>query len=357
MVSPVDPSQDDPNMDLKLRLDQAQKLKKEQQRHLKYLNSEYYRLINQKLDFEKRIKETEEEIARVKRVLSASTVGGPAEGTMSPDMASKELRSLTENIFLVARDILQRVEPLLPTDQITVDAKETISNAFFEVLKDEEVSYFIDRFLFPCSPFTLLIPIVHRSLFRAIMVAAFEPFAPGELNQPTEQLLSRIYAYLGETETQDRRSRWRALTYHHISQERPEKVWAPLAVQYYQQLRAILQPFLKEAFLPEEEQIQHNISMIFEQAIRLRDKLMTECTEVDCSVVLPAHGRFANWMKPYSPVNRNPPQRCIFSLSWVIQFSLSRGQGQEPKWFNNILAIVIADNSKLPSPQDLYKLK
>ncbi|KAG9033545.1 hypothetical protein FS842_003938 [Serendipita sp. 407] len=344
-------------MDLKLRLDQAQKLKKEQQRYLNHLNSEYYQLINQKLDFEKRIKETEEEIARVKRVLSASTVGGPAEGTMSPETANKALYCLTDNILMVARDILQRVEPLLRADQITADAKEAISETFLEVLKYEEVSYLIDRLPCPCAPLTLLIPVVHHSLFRAIMAAAFEPFVPGELNQPTEQLLSQIYAYLGETETQDRRSRWRALTYYHISQERPDKIWLPLAVQYYQQLQAILQPFLKETFLPEEEQIQNNISVIFEQAIRLRDKLMTECTEVDCSVVLPAHGRFANWMKPYSPVNRNPPQRCIFSLSWVIQFSLSRGQGQEPKWFNNILAIVIADNSKLPAIQHLDKLR
>ncbi|KAG8802352.1 hypothetical protein FRC18_007576 [Serendipita sp. 400] len=358
MGPPVDPFQDDPNRDLKLRFDQLQKSQREQQRYLNHLNSDNYHLMNQKLDFEKRIKETEEEIATVKQDLSASTVDAPAEGTMSPDMASKELRSLTDNIFLVARDILQRVEPLLPTDQITADAKETISNAFFEVLKDEEVSYLIDRFPFPCSPLTLLIPIVHRSLFRAIMVAAFEPFVPGELNQPTEQLLSQIYAYLGETETQDRRSRWRALTYHHISQERPEKVWTPLSAQYYQQLQAIVQLLLKETFMPEEEQVQNNISTIFEQAINARDKLMTECTEIDCSVVLPAHGRFANWMKSYFPVNRNPPQRCIFSLSWVIQFSLSRGQGQEPKWFNNILAIVIADNSKLLTTiQDLDKLK
>ncbi|KAG8840199.1 hypothetical protein FRB91_006432 [Serendipita sp. 411] len=345
-------------MDLKLRLDQAQKLKKEQQRYLNYLNSEYYQLMDQKLDFEKRIKETEEEIARVKRVLSASTVGGPAEGTMSPDTANKELYSLTDNILVVARDILQRVEPLLRADQITADAKEAISQTFFEVLKDEEVSYLIDRLPRPCAPLTLLIPIVHHSLFRAIMVAAFEPFVPGELNQPTEQLLSQVYTHLGETETQDRRSRWRALTYHHISQERPDKIWLPLAAQYYQQLRAILQPFLKEAFLPEEEQIQNNISMIFEQAIRLRDKLMTECTEVDCSVVLPRHGPFAGWMKPFSPINKNPPQKCIFTLSWVIQFSISRGQGQKTKWFNLIWAIVIADNSKLPiAIQDLDKLR
>ncbi|KAG8766218.1 hypothetical protein FRC16_007736, partial [Serendipita sp. 398] len=290
--------------------------------------------------------------------LSASTVDAPAEGTMSLDTANKELYSLTDNILVVARDILQRVEPLLPTDQITADAKETISNAFFEVLKDEEVSYLIDRLPFPCSPLALLIPVVHHSLFRAIMVAAFEPFVPGELNQPTEQLLSQVYTHLGETETQDRRSRWRALTYHHISQERPEKVWAPLAAQYYQQLQAIVQPLLKETFMSEEEQIQNNISMVFEQAIRLRDKLMTECTEVDCSVTLPAHGRFATWMKPLFPANKNPPQKCMFSLSWTIQFSLSRGQGQQQKWFNVIWALVIADNSKLIATiQDLDKLR
>ncbi|KAG8810345.1 hypothetical protein FRC18_004102 [Serendipita sp. 400] len=341
MGVPTESFQEDPNRDLKLRLDQAQKLKKEQQRHLNYLNSEYYQLMDQKLDFEKRIKETEEEIARVKRVLSASTVGGPAEGTMSPETANKALYCLTGNILMVARDILQRVEPLLRADQITADAKEAISETFLEVLKDEEVSYLIDRLPCPCAPLTLLIPVVHHSLFRAIMVAAFEPFVPGELNQPTEQLLSQIYAYLEETETQDRRSRWRALTYHHISQERPDKIWLPLAVQYYQQLQAILQPFLKEAFLPEEEQIQNNI----------------KCTEVDCSVVLPRHGRFAGWMKPLLPANKNPPQKCIFSLSWVIQFSISRGQGQKPKWFNVIWALVIADNSKLIATiQDLDKL-
>ncbi|KAG9020610.1 hypothetical protein FS842_007178, partial [Serendipita sp. 407] len=73
MGPPVDPFQDDPNRDLKLRFDQLQKSQREQQRYLNHLNSDNYHLMNQKLDFEKRIKETEEEIATVKQDLSAST--------------------------------------------------------------------------------------------------------------------------------------------------------------------------------------------------------------------------------------------------------------------------------------------
>ncbi|KAG8839508.1 hypothetical protein FRC20_006000 [Serendipita sp. 405] len=276
---------------------------------------------------------------------------------MSPDMAGKDLYSLTQNIFLVAREILSTVKPLLPAAPITIDAQEAISQNFFRILKDEEVSYLMERLPFPCSPLLLLIPVIHRSLFRAVMIAVFQPFGHRGLDQPTEQLLSNIYTYLGETETQDRRSRWRTLTYQHISRERPANVWIQPAVQYYQQLQAMLQPFLKGARLPGEKQLQSSISAIFEQAVTTRDKVMTECTEVDCSVVLPTHGRFTSWMKPFSPVNKNPPQRCIFPLSWVVQFSLSRGQGQQPEWFNSIYAIVLADNSSLPtSIRDLDKL-
>ncbi|KAG8849268.1 hypothetical protein FRB91_010093, partial [Serendipita sp. 411] len=266
-------------MDLKLRLERAEKCLKGQRYRLETLKADNYRLTNQNLNIEERIKEKKEEIKTVIQDLGASTVDAPAEGAMSPDMAGKDLYSLTQNIFLVAREILSTVKPLLPTAPITIDAREAISQNFFRIFKDEEVSYLMERLPFPCSPLLLLIPVIHRSLFRAVMIAVFQPFGHRGLDQPTEQLLSNIYTYLGETETQDRRSRWRTLTYQHISRERPANVWIQPAAQYYQQLQAMLQPFLKGARLPGEKQIQSSISAIFEQAVTTRDKVMTECTE------------------------------------------------------------------------------
>ncbi|KAG8809031.1 hypothetical protein FRC17_003651 [Serendipita sp. 399] len=363
-MSGTDPFQD-PNETLKLQHQRLKQALQNRQYHLKQLQTDNYHLENQRLDLEKRIKETEEEIATVQQDLSATTVDAPTEGTMSRDQAAQEFYSLTRNVFHVVRDIFHTLHPHLPKESITdKELLGRVAQQFMEVLNDEEAPFLIKRLPVPCSILMLLIPIVHRALFLAILDGVFIPFVPGGLEQTTETLLSTMYSHLGSTEPQDRRSRWRALTYRHVSQERPTEIWVPYTDRFLQRLQSLFQICTDQHALPEEDLLRAKedllrakVSALFEQAVALRDRTMKECTEVDTLIVLPARDSFRDYMRPLLPLNKSQPQKAIFALSWVIQFSVSRGIGQQPKYINTVWAQVITEISRLPSTmQDLDKL-
>ncbi|KAG8808564.1 hypothetical protein FRC17_003889 [Serendipita sp. 399] len=348
----------DPNAEIRYNYQQQKKALKAREQHLEQLKAENSYLQNQKLDLDRRIKETEEEVATVLQDLSATTVDAPTEGSMTRDHAAQEFYSLTRNIFHVVHDIFQTLHPHLPKTSITgKDILAGVAQNFLEILKDDEAPWLINRLPLPCSPLMLLIPIIHRALFRAILTSVFMPFVPGELDPTTETFLSHMYTRLAQTETQDRRSRWRALTYRHVSQDRPADICISYADQFMQQLHALFLSTTDHNSLPDEDLIRTKVTTLFEQAISLRDRSMKECTDIDVSVVLPPHGSFKEYMKPLLPQNKNRPQWAIFALSWVIQFSTSRGIGQQPRYINTVWSQVVTEISKLPSTmQDLDKL-
>ncbi|KAG8808565.1 hypothetical protein FRC17_003890 [Serendipita sp. 399] len=332
---------------------QKQALEKEQ-RLLQRLKEENSHLEKQKMDQEKRIHEAQKQLDAIKQ----TTVDTPTEGTMSRDQAAQEFYSLTRNVFIVVRDIFHTLHPHLPKESITdKDVLGRVAPQFMEVLNDEEAPFLIKRLPVPCPILMLLIPIVHRALFLAILDGVFIPFVPGGLEQTTETLLSTMYTHLEKTEPQDRRSRWRALTYRHISQDAPTEIWVPCAEKFMQQLQAIYQSCTDHHALPEEDLLRAKVTTLFEQAVSLRDRSMKGCTDFDVSVVLPNHGPFRGYMKPVLPLNKNRPQAALFALSWVVQFTASRGIGQEARYFNVIWALTITEISRLPcTVQDLDKL-
>ncbi|KAG8809032.1 hypothetical protein FRC17_003652 [Serendipita sp. 399] len=344
----------DPNEQLRIQYQRQKRALKEEQRLLQQLKEENSHLENQKMDQEKRIDEAQKQLDEMKQTAGDA----PTEDSMTGDQAAQEFYSLTRNVFHVVRDIFHTLHPHLPKESITdKEVLGRVAQQFMEVLNDEEAPFLIKRLPVPCSILMLLIPIVHRALFLAILDGVFIPFVPGGLEQTTETLLSTMYSHLEQTEPQDRRSRWRALTYRHVSQERPTEIWVPYTDRFLQRLQSLFQICTDQHALPEEDLLRAKVSALFEQAVALRDRSMKECTEVDTLIVLPVHGSFREYMRPLLPLKQGQPQKALFAISWVVQFSASRGIGQQPKYINIVWAQVITEISRLPSTmQDLDKL-
>jgi len=246
-----------------------------------------------------------------RQILNASRSFAAREGTLDAATLIQSFNDLNSSIGDFSFEVLRGLNEEADTHPLVEEDYKRL----LEVLVDPNLKSFIKRVeRRELKASDVVDPIVTGIIVADLMSTIFDPFAPG-LDKGRSDVLKRIYTKMQTSEPQERRARWRSISYTHAVPDLDPRFLQQAASESVAKVADVLSVLSGGTEIKLTEDYDLLARNIFEAAVKVQNRAKTEYVSFDYQVyAVPANAKYDKLHMDVSQAGKKDPSEVWITI-------------------------------------------